>query len=102
MTSGNDANNTLTMVGQERALWKEMMKFRKEIDKPFRHLSFRSCAHAHFVGSPIRPSCATDRIVNSQQAIVGFLSCIDRPMHVATTYCSTMRWHYQEINSSVD
>ena len=37
----------------------------------FRHLSFRSCAHAHLVWSLMPPSCATDRIVNSQHAIVG-------------------------------
>jgi len=44
------------------------------VNKPFRNLSFRSCAHALLVGSPIPPSCATDWIVKSQHAVVGFWS----------------------------
>ena len=34
-------------------------------NKLFRQLSIRSFAHASFVGSPICPSCATNRIVNT-------------------------------------
>jgi len=51
-------------------------------------LSFRSCAQ--LVESPIPQSCATDRIVNSQHAIVGFWSFIGRLCTLATTYYSTM------------
>ena len=34
-------------------------------NKPFRHLSFQSCAHVQLVGSPIPPSCVTNRFVNA-------------------------------------
>jgi len=73
---------------------------RSDCNKPFQHLSFRSCAHAQVVGSPIPPSYATDRMVNSQHAIVGLWSFIG--MHRCYYFYSTISWHYQEIKSSAD
>jgi len=46
------------------------------VNKPFRHLSFLSYAHAQWVGSQIPPIFAMNIFVNTKLSIVGLWSCI--------------------------